>query len=247
MNLNLPIAQSINSSGLFNREIRSKLILFMGICLFVSAVATAQTRYHVNQAIATSGDGKSWAAAFKTLQEGINAASSSVADELWVAKGTYVPNTNFYGTRYDAPQYSTTMTFYLKKPIKIYGGFLGTETALTQRNWEVNETILSGNIRDLADSTDNIYHVLLIMGKETSQLENVTVDGFTISDGYANVQTSSIVDGIAVYAYNGGGIYNIYASPELKNLKMNRFYLHFNIAFCESSYSGLYFNAFLNA
>lgn len=194
----------------------------MTIFLFVSAVSTAQTRFHVNQAVATSGDGKSWGAAFKTLQEGINAASSSVADEIWVAKGTYIPNTNYYGTRYDLPSTSKTMTFYLKKPIRIFGGFTGTETALAQRNWEANETILSGNISNPADSTDNIYHVLLIMGKETSPLENVSVDGFTISDGYANVQTSSTVDGNVVYAYNGGGIYNIYASPELKNLKIIR-------------------------
>ncbi len=222
MNVLQLIARSIYLMHKCKGNILPKLPLTLVLYLFITVASSAQTRYYVNQSIANSGDGKTWGAAFKTLQEGINTASSSVADEIWVAKGTYIPNTNFYGTRYDAPQYSTSMTFFLKKPIKIYGGFVGTETALTQRNWEVNETILSGNIRNLADSTDNIYHVLLIMGKEASPLENVTVDGFTISDGYANVQTSSIVDGIAVYAYNGGGIYNIYASPELKNLKIKK-------------------------
>ena len=200
----------------------SKLILFLAIGLFVSSVSSAQTTYYVNQSVSTSGDGKSWGAAFKTLSEAIKVASSTVTDEIWVAKGTYIPNTNLYGTVYTPPSFSLNMSFYLKKPIKIYGGFIGTENSLTQRNWEVNETILSGNIRDLADSTDNIYHVMLIAGTEASPLENVTVDGFTISDGFANVITDITVDGNTVYAYNGGGIYNIYASPELKNLKIIR-------------------------
>ena len=222
MNLILFISRPINLSNIFKQKKLSKLILCMAIFLSVSAVSSAQTRYYVNQNVATSGDGKTWGGAFKTLQEAIKAASSSVQDEVWVAKGTYIPNTNSWGTRYDSPSFSYQMTFYLKKPIRIYGGFTGTETTLAQRNWEANETILSGNINNPADSTDNIYHVVLIAGTEASPLKNVTVDGFTISDGYANVQTSITVDGNIVYAYNGGGIYNIYASPELKNLKIIR-------------------------
>lgn len=215
-------ARPIYLSDLFKQKTMVKLIVCMAVCLFLSTVSSAQTRYYVNQAVASSGDGKSWGAAFKNLSEAIKVASSTVADEIWVAKGTYYPNTNHFGTRYDPPSFSYSMTYLVKKPMKIYGGFAGTETALTQRNWETNETILSGNIKDLADSTDNIYHVVLIVGTETSPLKNVTVDGFTISDGYANVITTITVDGNVINAYNGGGIYNVYASPELKNLKIIR-------------------------
>ena len=118
MNLILFSTPSIHLNQVFKRKTWSKLIVCMIICLFFSAVSSSQTRYYVDQSIANSGDGKTWGAAFKTLQEGINAASSSVADEIWVAKGTYIPNTNFYGTRYDAPQYSYSMTFFLKNRLR---------------------------------------------------------------------------------------------------------------------------------
>lgn len=222
MNLTQSVSKLINFSLLFVQKKLLRLVVCMCIGLFVSVLSSAQTRYYVNQSVAVSGDGKSWGAAFKTLSEGIKAASKNVADEIWVAKGIYYPDTNPYGTRYVPPAYSRNMTFFLKKPIKIYGGFTGNESTLSQRNWETNETILSGNINDAADSTDNIYHVILIMGTETNPLENVTVDGFTIRDGYANVITSLTVDGNEIYGYNGGGIYNLYASPELKNLKIIR-------------------------
>ena len=222
MNLTLLVSKLINLGLLFKQKKLLRLVICISIGLFVSLVSSGQTRYYVNQSVITSGDGKSWGAAFKTLSEGIKAASSNVADEIWVAKGTYYPDTNPYGTRYVPPSYSRNMTFFLKKPVQIYGGFTGNESTISQRDWENNETILSGNIRDLEDSTDNIYHVMLIMGTEASPLENVTVDGFTIRDGYANVITSLAVDGNEIYAYNGGGIYNLYASPELKNLKITR-------------------------
>lgn len=207
-------------SNLLKSTKLTKLILCIAAYLLVSMASSAQTRYYVDQSVATSGNGMTWEAAFKTLSEAIKVSSTNVADEIWVAKGTYTPNTNPYGTRYDPPSFSYSMTYFLNKPVKIYGGFMGTETELAQRNWETHETILSGNINDVADSTDNVYHVLLIMGTEASPLENIIVDGFTIREGYANVITSLTVDGNVVYAYNGGGIYNIYASPELKNLKV---------------------------
>lgn len=222
MNLIILSSRSINFSDIAKQKRMFKLILCLAIFLFVSVVSSAQTRRYVNQAVATSGDGSNWGSAFKTLSEAIKVASSNVTDEVWVAKGTYIPNTNHYGTRYDPPSFSNSMTFYLKKPISIYGGFIGTETTLAQRNWEANETILSGNINNPTDSTDNIYHVLLIAGTEAKPLKNVTVDGFTIRDGYANVITDITVDGNVVYAYNGGGVYNIFSSPELKNLKIIR-------------------------
>ncbi len=214
--------RSIDLSDIVKLKKLFNLILCLAIFLFISVVSSAQKRHYVNQAVATSGDGSNWGSAFKTLSEAIKVASSNVTDEVWVAKGTYIPNTNHYGTRYDPPSFSYSMAFYLKKPINIYGGFIGTETTLAQRNWEANETILSGNINNLNDSTDNIYHVLLIAGTEAKPLKNVTVDGFTIRDGYANVISEITVDGNVVYAYNGGGIYNICASPELKNLKIIR-------------------------
>ena len=60
----------------------------------------------------------------------------------------------------------------------MYGGFEGSETELNQRNWEKNQTILSGNIGDTSSYTDNSIHVVITAN-------NAILDGFIVQDGYA--------------------------------------------------------------
>ena len=68
-----------------------------------------------------------------------------------------------------------------KNGVKIYGGFWGSETDFSQRDFELHETILSGNI-GLPQGADNSYHVLYGEG-----LDSTTVlDGFVITKGNAN-------------------------------------------------------------
>ena len=96
------------------------------------------TRYFVAKT-GNSSDGRSWANAFTRVQDALVAANSG--DEIWVATGVYTPGNN------------ESDTFKLKIGIALYGGFIGTETQRTQRNWEANLTILSGDI-DGDDITD---------------------------------------------------------------------------------------------
>jgi hypothetical protein len=75
-----------------------------------------------------SGIGNSWANASNDLQLMIN--QSSAGDEIWVAAGTYIRIRRMdnlgvisYGNRQNA--------FVAKSGVKIYGGFVGTETAIS--------------------------------------------------------------------------------------------------------------------
>jgi hypothetical protein len=82
--------------------------------------------WHVDGGIGASGDGATWATAFKTIQEAVNAAVAN--EEVWVKEGTYL-----LSSQIDVP-----------KTIAIYGGFSGTETYRGDRNWTTNETIIDG-------------------------------------------------------------------------------------------------------
>jgi hypothetical protein len=155
----------------------------------------------------TNGDCDSWANAC-TLQYALSQAVSG--DEIWVKAGVHYPGAA--GNR--------TATFTLKNGVALYGGFAGTETMRDQRNWQVNKTILSGDIDQNDTNTDrnniaetwndiqgaNAYHV--VTGSST---DNTTVlDGFVITAGQAN--------GSPWPKNIGGGMYNFSSSPTLTNV-----------------------------
>ena len=149
---------------------------------------------YVNQNATGNGDGTSWENAYTDLQLALGDAQAE--DEVWVAQGTYYPTD---GSDRDE-------TFTITDSIKVYGGFAGGETELAQRDWFNNRVILSGNIGNLEDETDNSYNVVTFDGDSFFTV----FDGFTVSDGYANERFSG---------ENGAGISAEGASgAELGNL-----------------------------
>ena len=158
-----------------------------------------RARFYVDAAAPNGGYGSSWGDAFNDLAEALSAGDecNDLVDEIWVAAGTYKPA-------------SESASFALLSDLAIYGGFLGTahpgggETALDQRDYAANETILSGNIGDAGDDTDNTYHVVTADGTD----ETAVLDGFTITGGHADGS------GFALY---GGGMYYDGGSPTLRH------------------------------
>ena len=152
-----------------------------------------------------ANNGSSWANAYTDLQAALAAAITN--DQVWVAAGRYTP------APYTAPiPPDRTLSFVMKEGVKLYGGFTGIETSLTERNWTANVTILSGDLKSddagFENNSDNSYHVV---NNLTSSLSSLAVlDGFTISGGNAN--------GTDFLTGSGGGMFNWNSSPTLAHL-----------------------------
>ncbi len=181
------------------------------LCLVVN-ITSLSGQIYVKHDATGSNDGTSWNDAYTNLQTAIN--NANVADEVWVASGTYKPA--------ESPDASAqgdlrSWCFYLNKNIKLYGGFLGTETTLSQRDFIANETILSGEIGNIANFSDNSHHVIII----TNTSKDALLDGFTIEHGNSKGGVSVNFDGRTFFSQTGGGIYITYARPTLKNLNIS--------------------------
>jgi hypothetical protein len=131
----------------------------------------------ITKAAAPIQNGASWATAYGNLQTALAASSAGVA--IWVAQGTYKTTA------------TTTRTIYFNIPsdVKVYGGFVGNEIMLSQRNFRTNVTILSGEIGNVNTTNDNSYHVVNLDGSGA----NTLLDGFTVTGGYANYDPSKVV------------------------------------------------------
>jgi predicted outer membrane repeat protein len=152
--------------------------------------------------------GLSWDAPLATLSAGIQRAQARRGLEgvdacaVWVSAGVYVPG------------HERTDSFRLVPHVHVYGGFSGHETERDQRNWEANQTILSGDLLqdddpdDTSSQDDNAFHVV-------TGANDAILDGFVIMAGVAN--------GDSATAQNlGGGMRNVDASPTLRNIVFRR-------------------------
>ncbi|WP_299216125.1 ELWxxDGT repeat protein [uncultured Aquimarina sp.] len=139
--------------------------------------------------------GNSWAEA-TSLQNALQlAAECASIEEIWVQQGTYKPGVN----RYD--------TFSIPSNIKIYGGFNGTETSLTERDWVNNKTILNGDAGIPNSTLGNSYTLLTLINTK-----NTLIDGFLLEKAFSEFDHDR--DNLA--DTRGGGIY-------LRNANNNSF------------------------
>ncbi len=166
--------------------------------IFGSSVLSAQTIYYVDGGATGANNGTSWANAFIELQTAIDVAEINSPAQVWVKAGTYYPTT---GT-------DRTISFTMKNDVEIYGGFAGTETLLSQRDWIANETILSGDIGVLNDNTDNSKVVIHNSNYPSTPLTlSAILNGFIVEDGYMD-------DGALM---GGAGMRNNNSSPTVIN------------------------------
>lgn len=134
------------------------VVLFFVLFPFLS-VLSQNTTWYVSQD--GTGNGTSWALSSNSVQNTINNAQPG--DQVWVKQGTY--------------QNVVGVSFSLKEGIAVYGGFpLTANPVFSDRNPQVNETILKGNQSRVLEA----YGTWIPMSAAT------ILDGFTIREGYAS-------------------------------------------------------------
>lgn len=148
-----------------------------------------------------TGNGRTWTNAMGDVQQAIDSAYNDGGGQVWIAEGVYYPtNKNEeFSSQSDFELSDRYKMIELKKNVKVYGGFAGMEADISERDYNINSTILSGDIGVEGDISDNTYHVLY---------------------GAEDIDTSSFIDGVIVeYGNadhisegdlgNGGGIYQV--------------------------------------
>ena len=121
---------------------RGRIALGLAV-LALATFGTAARAKVIHVVPGGGGDGTTW-----TMALDLSAAllAAQTGDEIWVKSGVYRPSSS--GNR--------AASYTLKSGVALYGGFVGNETARTQRNSNpaTNGTVLSG---DLAGVIAAIY------------------------------------------------------------------------------------------
>jgi parallel beta-helix repeat protein len=193
---------------------KTRLTISAFLLAVLCTAAVGKTIY-VDENATGPNDGSSWADAYNYLQDALGDANSAEKPvEIWVAQGTYTPDSNSTVPNGTGEREAT---FQLINGVSIYGGFPSGDAEFGQRDPNLYETTLSGDLdgNDVSVSdpcdllnepnrAENSYHV--VTGSRNN--ETALLDGFTISGGNAD---GSWVEG----DYAGGGMYNSRSSPTL--------------------------------
>jgi hypothetical protein len=188
-------------------QLRITCGLTIALCLAFQVLlvpsANAQVIY-VRADAAPGGDGSSWGSAFLSISDGIAAATPGA--ELWIAEGTY-------------PE-----AVVLSEGITLYGGFDGTETAVGERDWEANSTVIDAfglGTSVVTAANNTVLDGLTVTGGSAvdgggikAGNETVTISNCTIVDNEASDRGGGVFSGWTgnrtfsncVFAWNRGGM-----------------------------------------
>jgi hypothetical protein len=209
------------------------LLLSLGLILGSSELSEGTTTIlRVTPEGAGTRDGSSWADALGEAEFISNLALAFSGTEYWLAKGSYRP-------AIPADSASITETergaaFTLAHRVKIYGGFAGTETERSRRDWTANVTVLTGDLGndDLSKVNGATTDYSGIVGTNSATVvrayvvdESAVLDGVTVCGGSAEAEGGGLCSQGAPTVKNcifsgnrasqGGGVYNCGDRPAL--------------------------------
>jgi Right handed beta helix region/Bacterial TSP3 repeat len=166
---------------------------------------------YVDHNATPGGDGSSWGSAYDSLQNALS--ENDGCYQFWVAEGSYLPGS------------SKTDTFHLKPGFAVYGGFKGDETSLAQRNWQIHNTVISGDINGDDVEQDNVIDnaYVVVYGSDNSILDGVTISGgnsygqgtFAAGGMINDTESPRVLNCIfkSNLGWNGGAVFNYDSSP----------------------------------
>lgn len=173
----------------------SRRLACLPVVSLLAAASASGAIIHVDAAQAlrpVNQNGASWPTAYQSLQSAL--AVAVAGDQIWVAGGTYKPTNDL----------NRSAAFSMKGGVQIYGGFHVGDTQLAQRDIEGNPSILSGEIGDQGLLTDNSFNVV----RAVNVLSTGLLDGFTVRDGFADVNPNDA---------SGGGIECSGGAPTIRH------------------------------
>lgn len=172
---------------------RSTLLIsgFVAMAAYAMPCSAGETILHVNAEAEEGGDGLSWETALRHLQDALLLVSDVAPAQIWVAQGGYFPDRSEINP---ALINDRTASFNIPGDVAVYGGFVGGETSLEERDWIKNQTVLIGDIGEPIDSSDNSFTVVRMWSN------NSRLDGFTVRDGRADIGSDHRGAGISIMA-----------------------------------------------
>ncbi|MCD6288495.1 MAG: hypothetical protein J7M12_05215 [Candidatus Hydrogenedentes bacterium] len=191
-----------------------KTFMYVAVVCLVAAVcltADANVWYVDKNNVSGTENGLSWATAFTTIQEAVDAAFESDGGEVWVAEGTY----NEDRMSVDEVTEIDTHSLIMREGVELYGGFTGSEQSKSVRDWLANQTIISGV------SATGVYADHAVIGAD-----NATLDGFTVTRGMRGLTGE-----------NGGGMYNRNVSPVVANCTFADSFAMYGAGMCNENAS----------
>jgi parallel beta-helix repeat protein len=174
----------------------------------ISSKAYGEVTLYVTMDGAGSMDGTSWENAAHDLKGLIDGLNDNA--DIWVAKGAYSPGTG------------SLDSFSIKKGLKIYGGFEGTESVLEERDIKKNAVFLDGGSVS--------RRVPVVIARSGASSNDTRLDGLTITGGANTTNggglfveiSSNLLITECVFSDNnanlsGGGLYIYYSTPTIRN------------------------------
>ncbi len=172
------------------------MLVSVGTAQVVSNNVLTKRICYVKKDAKGSNNGENWQDALTELSTALDFAKAHQKEftekeplQIWVAGSANYSYSPKVGDGITADK----ATFAMVKNVKIYGGFAGNETALLQRNWYANPTVLSGRVNNAG-----VAHIGRLITSEGA-MGVATLDGFRLK--YAAPINGK--KGVAIYVANG--------------------------------------------